>query len=79
MNNQPKENTKKSHLNQLLSVQTQNNTGDPVEPSVAKVRSDDGEDESYNDDIDTTSTSEIEEEKKDDDDKENMMDVNDTD
>ena len=79
MNNQPKENMKKSHLSQSSSVQTQSNTGDPVEPSEAKVRSDDGEDESYNDDIDTTSTSEIEEEKKDDDDKENMMDVNDTD
>ena len=87
MNNQPKENMKKSHLSQLSSVQTQRNTGDPVEQSEAKARNDDDEDESCDDDdddidedqdIDTTSTPEIEEEKYDDD-EECMMDVNDND
>ena len=64
MNNQPKENMKKSRLSQLSSVQTQSNTDNPVEPSEAKARND--EDESYDDDIDEdqdidiTSASDIE-------------------
>ena len=37
MNNQPKENMKKSHLSQSSSVQTQSNAGNPVEPSEAKA------------------------------------------
>ena len=44
MNNQPKENMKKSHLSQSFSVQTQSNTGDLIEPSEAKARSNDDED-----------------------------------